>query len=107
MLISYLDHVNIVYSLKGKMADNCGTETMLAKVIGPCAGWEREEGVIAYKTLESYLLMKKSRERCDALDAEKSYQGFCILLGKRYFIGLHIIKAAARLCTQNSNLRGS
>lgn len=26
------------------MADSCGTEMMLAKVVSPCAGWQGERG---------------------------------------------------------------
>lgn len=37
------------------MADNCGAETMLAKVVGSCIGGKTS--VVACKALGSYLLM--------------------------------------------------
>ena len=59
-------------NLTEKMTDNCSTETMLAKLVSPCAGGEKEAAVTAYKTWESYLLMRESRERHDILATEKS-----------------------------------
>jgi len=54
------------------MADKCSTEAMLEKVVGPCASGEEEAVVIAYNTLESYLLMMKSRDTHHILATEKS-----------------------------------
>ena len=55
------------------MADKCSTEAMLEKVVGPCASGEEEAVVIAYNTLESYLLMMKSRDTHHILATEKSW----------------------------------
>lgn len=54
------------------MVDNCSRETMLAVVVGACAGEEREAAVTAYNTLESYVVGRKSREKYDVLATEKS-----------------------------------
>lgn len=51
-------------NLGEKMADPCGTETVLAKAVSPRAGGEKEAAVIAYKTLESYLLRKSRETQC-------------------------------------------
>lgn len=54
------------------MVDNCSRETMLAVVVGPCAGGEKEAEVTACNTLESYVVGRKSREKYDVLAIEKS-----------------------------------
>lgn len=54
------------------MVDKCSRETILAPVVGACAGGEKEAAITAYNTLASYVVGRKSREKYAVLATEKS-----------------------------------
>lgn len=83
------------------MAHHCGTETVLAM-----AGWGERGSSYCLQDIGKLPVEEKQRDTMYWLLKNHKHQGLCILLLKRYFIGLHIIKATARPSTQNSNLEG-